>query len=183
MKVVIVVGSADLHGNTELQCQSLEDSLKESGFDVEKIRLADLSICHCNGCNKCIDTNRCCIDDDMKVVYNAFDESDVFILSTPVYFSGPSSILKQMIDRFQCRWVSKNESPSGKKIALLCNGGSDDPRFENVISICRAFTFSTRSEWIGESLVSGTDKEDTSELSRSAYKFGKLLTDKLTEDL
>lgn len=172
MKTTVVLGSGDRNGNTEIQCQSFADSMKDNGFDVEIIRLSDLSIRHCNGCNKCIGKGICCITDDMQIVYDSFDESELFVLATPVYFSGPSSILKQMIDRFQCRWVSEDEPPSGKNIALLCNGGSKNPRFENVISVCRAFAIATQSKWIGESLVECTDENDTSTLSKSAYKFG-----------
>ncbi len=179
MKATIVLGSGNKNGNTEVQCMSFADALKENGFSVEIIRLCDLDIHHCNGCNKCVENNICCISDDMQVVYDSFDDCNLFVLATPVYFSGPSSLLKQMIDRFQCRWESEDEPPSGKSIALLCNGGSKNPRFENIISICRAFAIATRSKWLGECLVEGTDNDDTSTLSKAAYKFGCQISETL----
>lgn len=181
MKAAVILGSGKANGNTEIQCQSFADALRENGFSVDIIRLSELSVRHCDGCNRCIDSGICCISDDMQVVYDAFDDCNVFVLATPVYFSGPSSLLKQVIDRFQCRWVSEDEPQSGRCVALLCNGGSKNPRFENVISICRAFAVATRSRWIGESLVEGTDDNDVSVLSKSAYRFGVSVADMMKE--
>lgn len=172
MKATIVVGSAREEGNTEAQSQSAADALRESGFEVEILRPYRMDIRHCEGCNRCMEEMSCHINDDMQVIYDAFDESDLFILATPVYFSGPSSIIKQVIDRFQCRWVSVDEPESSKGVALMSNGGSRNPRFESVISVARAFAFGTRCRWLGESLVEGTDDNDISRVSKEGYRFG-----------
>ena len=87
MKAVIIVGSARKGGNTDVQSQSVSEALTEKGFDVETIYASDLRIAHCNGCNKCIADGRCHTKDDMQIIYDAFDDSDLFILATPVYFS------------------------------------------------------------------------------------------------
>lgn len=176
MKATIIIGSARVNGNTDTQCSSLSDALTENGFDVEIIRPSKLSIAHCNGCNKCVDSEECVINDDMQVIYDAFEDSDLFILATPVYFSGPSSILKQVIDRFQCKWKSIDEPKTNKYVALVANGGSRNPRFENIISICRAFTISVRSNWAGECLYDNCDDSDTSNMSSEAYRFGEQLS-------
>lgn len=183
MKATIVIGSARGSGNTEEQCESVYEALTEEGFEVDVIRPAKMQIAHCNGCNKCLDSGSCCINDDMQVIYDAFDGSDLFILATPVYFSGPSSILKQVIDRFQCRWASVDEPESERYVALLCNGGSRNPRFENIISIARAFAFGTRSRWAGECLVDSTDLTDVSKTAKVSYKFGLELAEKVKESL
>ncbi len=171
MKAAVIVGSARTDGNTEAQCRAVCDALEENGIDVDIIRPAVMEIRHCTGCNRCIDTDSCYMQDDMQVIYDAFDSSDLFIIATPVYFSGPSSIIKQVIDRFQCRWESVDEPNIPKYVALLCNGGSRNPRFENIISIVRAFAFGTRCLWAGESLAEGTDN-DESKCFKDAYKFG-----------
>lgn len=181
MKATIIVGSARVNGNTETQCSSLADALAENGFDVEIIKPAKLDILHCNGCNKCMDNEGCVLDDDMQIIYEAFEESDLFVLATPVYFSGPSSILKQVIDRFQCKWQPIDEPKTDKWVALLANGGSRNPRFENIISICRAFAISVRSNWAGECLFDNCDDDDTSELSSEAYRFGEQLSKMLRD--
>ena len=183
MKATIVVGSARKGGNTDVQSQSVAEALTEKGFDVETIYPSDLRIAHCNGCNRCITDGRCHTNDDMQVIYDAFDDSDLFILATPVYFSGPSSIIKQVIDRFQCRWSSVDEPESSKYVALLCNGGSRNPRFENIISIARAFAFGTRCRWAGECIVDSTDIGDVSKCAKPSYKFGIELYEKVIQEL
>lgn len=182
MKATIIVGSARKGGNTDVQCQSVSEALAECGFETEILYPSTMSIHHCNGCNRCVNDGECCINDDMQVIYDAFDSSDLFILSTPVYFSGPSSIIKQLIDRFQCRWSSVDEPQNSKFVALLSNGGSRNPRFENVISIARAFAFGTRCKWAGECIVDSTD-EDSSKCAKPSYKFGLELADKIKLEL
>jgi len=183
MKAVIIVGSARKGGNTDVQSQSVAEALAEKGFDVETIYPYDMRIQHCTGCNRCITEGRCHIRDEMQVIYDSFDEADLFILATPVFFSGPSSIIKQVIDRFQCRWQSVDDPMSDRAVALLCNGGSRNPRFENVISIVRAFAFGTRSRWAGESLVDSTDYNDVSVVSKAGYKFGRQLIEEFKEGI
>ena len=183
MKAAIIVGSARKGGNTDVQSQSVAEALTEKGFEVETIYPSDLRIAHCNGCNRCITDGRCRTGDDMQIIYDAFDDSDLFILATPVYFSGPSSILKQVIDRFQCRWGSVDEPETSRYVALLCNGGSRNPRFENIISIARAFAFGTRCRWAGECITDSTDIDDVSKCAKPAYKFGIELYEKVTQEL
>lgn len=183
MKASIIVGSARIGGNTDVQSQSTAEALTEKGFEVDIIYPSKLGILHCNGCNKCITEGDCHLGDEMQVVYDAFDDSDLFILATPVYFSGPSSILKQVIDRFQSRWASVDEPEIPKYVALLCNGGSRNPRFENVISIARAFAFGTRCKWAGECIADSTDIDDVSKCAKPAYKFGLELCEKVIEEL
>ena len=98
MKAVVIVGSARKGGNTDVQSQSVAEALTEKGVDVETIYPSDMKIQHCTGCNRCITEGGCHIRDEMQVIYDSFDEADLFILATPVYFSGPSSIIKQVID-------------------------------------------------------------------------------------
>jgi len=179
MRATIVVGSPREDGNTEVQVQSVADALSEEDIDVKIIRPSKMDIHHCTGCNKCIGDGICSIDDDMSEIYKAFDGSDIFVLATPVYFSGPSSIIKQVIDRFQCYWVSLEEEPTDKIVALMSSGGSRNPRFENIISICRAFAITVRATWGGECLVESTDDWDTSHVAKPSYKFGKELAEKV----
>lgn len=180
MKATIIVGSAKKEGNTYVQSQGVAKALSEKKLDVNLIYPSILRIQHCNNCNKCMTKGYCCMNDDMRIIYDAFDVSDLFILATPVYFSGPSSIIKQVIDRFQCKWVSIHDSKKSRYIALICSGGSKNTKFENVISIAKAFAFGTNSEWAGEYLVSNTDVNNLSKYTRSLYQFSDELYMKLT---
>ncbi|MCQ2086191.1 MAG: flavodoxin family protein [archaeon] len=181
MKATILVGSAQRGGNTDEQCQAVADALKESGFNVCVIYPFNMNIKHCDGCNKCTTSGLCHIEDDMQVIYDLFDSSDLFIISTPVYFSSLSSIIKQVIDRFQCKWTSIDDPLVSKYIALICNGGSRNPRFENIISVARALAFGTRRVWAGECLADSTDLTDVSRLAKEAYKFGLVLANKVLD--
>jgi multimeric flavodoxin WrbA len=110
----------------------------------------------------------------MHKIYDAVEKNDIIILATPIYFSGPSSILKQVIDRFQCVWTVSKGKKRGKTAALIAAGGSPSPVFANTISIAKAFAMTVGAEWSGELTISGTDgiKEIPEEMFREAYSFG-----------
>ncbi|NLL94599.1 MAG: flavodoxin family protein [Thermoplasmatales archaeon] len=179
MKATLIVGSGRMGGNTEIQCEAVADALAEDGFEVEIIKPYWMDIEHCSSCDRCFSEGRCHIDDDMGIIYDAFDSSELIVLGSPVYFSGPSSIIKQVIDRFQLFWHRNQEERTGKTIALVSSGGSSNPRFESIISICRAFALTLNAKWGGECLVENTDVWDTSNVAKEAYRFGKILSGKV----
>jgi multimeric flavodoxin WrbA len=79
------------------------------------------------------------------------------VLAIPIYFSGPSSIIKQVIDRFQCVWLSGKGKRKGKTAALIAAGGDPVPIFQSTVSIAKAFAKTIGAEWAGELKISATD--------------------------
>jgi multimeric flavodoxin WrbA len=110
----------------------------------------------------------------MHIIYDAVENNDVIVLATPIYFSGPSSIMKQVIDRFQCVWTISKGKKRGKAAALIAAGGSPSPVFANTLSIAKAFAMTIGADWSGELTIGGTDgmKDIPEEVFREAYSFG-----------
>lgn len=155
-KATVFCGSAKPDGVTRAMCHSAEKHLRGLGWRVEVIFLSDLGIRHCTDCGTCRNTG-CVIRDGMDGVYKAFQSSDMLILASPIHFSGPSSLIKTAMDRFQPWWFNKNLSHPAVSVGLLC-GGSDKPLYRNTVSIFRAFSITTGMEWKGHLEVSGTDR-------------------------
>ena len=183
MKVLFITGSGRRDGVTSSLCGIVSSAMPDA--EIMIMRLHTMNIFHCTGCGSCSDTGRCVIGDDMHKIYEAVDENDVIVLATPVYFSGPSSIMKQMIDRFQAVWARdrKNNDVKNKKekfAALISAGGQISPKFENIISISKAFASVIGAEWIGELLVGGTDgsKEVSKDAADDAYGFGRTIAER-----
>jgi len=61
MKVLGVSGSPVPNSNTD---RALRAVLDATGVDTEFIKLSDLTVAPCRACLRCVDTNRCVIDDD-----------------------------------------------------------------------------------------------------------------------
>lgn len=97
--VLGVVGSPRRNGNTHVLVREAVRAAAEAGADTETIFLADLDISECNGCHACWRTGVCAQDDDMAKLYPRLAESDAVILGTPVYWYGPTALMKGFIDR------------------------------------------------------------------------------------
>lgn len=66
----------------------------------EILKLNDYKISPCKSCWKCVDDNKCIIEDDMtNFLIPEIIESDVIILGSPVFFNNVTAQLKAFIDR------------------------------------------------------------------------------------
>lgn len=170
MKALIICGSGNRNGFTWEMCVTAADALESAGAEVVTLDLTDTEIKHCSGCESCKKGEGCKIPDDMHDIYGLFSEADLLILATPIRFSGPSSEIKTVIDRFQPLWYINDMSRPKYVAAMMC-GGSDSARFESTMTIFRAFAITAKMEWVGELRVSGTDKMNLSEVRERAESF------------
>ena len=67
-KVLIISSLPRKGGNSDILCDAFVEGAKESGNEVEKVRIADLKIGYCTGCYACQKTGKCAIKDDAKKV-------------------------------------------------------------------------------------------------------------------
>jgi multimeric flavodoxin WrbA len=117
-------------GNSEILLkEALMGAEERSGVGVEIIRLMDLTIKPCTGCEVCARKRSRgeemeCVqkDDHMSFLLEKLLECDALILSTPVYILTPPGFLKMVADRvFRHAWA-----PIKPKVgAVICVGGTD----------------------------------------------------------
>jgi len=69
--------------------------------EVDTVELKGLDIKHCTGCFCCwkVTPGQCAIHDDMDMIREKILESDVIVLSFPLYFFGVSSKMTAMLHR------------------------------------------------------------------------------------
>ena len=105
-KVLILSGSPRKGGNSDILCDQFARGALEAGNEVKKIFVAEKKIAPCSGCYFCRNHGgRCALNDDMSDVLQAMIDSDVLVLSSPVYFYSLSAQLKAVIDRTVARWT------------------------------------------------------------------------------
>ncbi|MBU6999570.1 MAG: flavodoxin family protein [Theionarchaea archaeon] len=97
MKVVGIVGSPRIGGNTEFLVRTALDELEMRSFDVEMIHLGEKNINGCRGCMKCPET--CIIQDDMTKLYPMIEQADGILVGSPTYFGQMTAQLKAFMDR------------------------------------------------------------------------------------
>ncbi len=99
MKVIGILCSPRRHGNTAILIQEALEGARELGAEVELLNITDKIINFCDGCESCLETGECHINDDMQEIYIKLIESDGIIIATPVYFWSVSAQAKIFIDR------------------------------------------------------------------------------------
>ena len=69
MKVVGIVGSPRVGGNTEALTRMALEEIRKEGLETELISLAGKRIEPCDGCRRCSKTGKCHIKDDFESVF------------------------------------------------------------------------------------------------------------------
>jgi multimeric flavodoxin WrbA len=78
--------------------EKLLANFKDS-YDVKKIFLSDYEINSCKECYYCVEHDECSIDDDMQEMYEKLKETDVIIISSPIFMGGITSVLRAFMER------------------------------------------------------------------------------------
>ena len=99
MKVLGIVCSPRLHGNTEILVQASLAKAQEEGAETELVTLAGKTISPCDACYSCHKTGKCHIKDDMQDIYTKLVEADGIIFGSPVYYWTVTAQAKALMDR------------------------------------------------------------------------------------
>lgn len=80
----------------------------------------------CRGCRDCNRTGKCVQVDDVSYILEKIRDADVLVVSTPVYFGGPSSQWKTIEDRM-FSFLDENQktrlAPGKKAVVIVtCSG-------------------------------------------------------------
>lgn len=93
-------------GNTEILVKEALMGAEEMGAEVELVRLMDLNLKPCTGCNDCVvdifekgGNGACIIKDDLQFIEEKILECDGLIVGSPIYEKSPTGYLKILSDR------------------------------------------------------------------------------------
>jgi len=184
MKVLGIMGSPRIGGNSDLLLDRALAGAREAGAEVEKILLVRKKISGCLDCKECNETGRCAIRDDMTEIRQKILEADAVIHSGPVYFWSMTSQMKAYLDRwcafFDAQWNWHRDvypRMKGKRIGLITVCG--DPNVRTADPIVHSFKTTadfTRLGWLGTVMASATGKGDIAgnpAAGQEAYELGK----------
>lgn len=99
--ILILNGSPHTHGNTAALCDAFAEGAASAGHKVTRFDLQTMNIHGCLGCLKGgKDRERPCVQkDDMGQIYPVYQEADIVVLASPMYYWGFTSRLKAAFDR------------------------------------------------------------------------------------
>ena len=126
MRILGIIGSPRIGGNTETLVDEVLAGAKEAGASIEKILLNNLNINPCQACNSCRKTGNCMHKDDMVDLLDKMVESDGWVLGTPIYWWGPTAQFKAFLDRW---YHPKHREFKGKHVIIVIPFGGGHERY------------------------------------------------------
>ncbi|MFC1987805.1 flavodoxin family protein [Chloroflexota bacterium] len=190
MKVLGIAGSPRRGGNTDLLLAEVMRGAASKGAEVKTIILCNLNIAPCQHCDNCLKAGMCRIDDDMQMIYRELEEADRIVLASPIQFTGVTSQMKAMIDRFQALWARKyvlKVPPLGsererKGFFISVGGRTVANLFEPALVMVKTVFRILNVSYAGELLFSGIDEKGAIKKHPDALHQAFLAGQKLAED-
>ena len=175
MRIVVLEGSPNKKGSSNLLADEFMRGAKEAGHTVEVIDAAHADIHPCTGCVRCGYEGPCVQKDDMERFREQILHADMIVFVTPLYYYGMSAQLKILVDRF----CSFNGSIQRKH---MCSGllavawNSDNWTFEALEShyrtLVRYLNFRDQGMVLGKGCGTPAMTQNSDYLSM-AYQLGK----------
>jgi multimeric flavodoxin WrbA len=158
--ILALQGSPRLKGNTRILVDAVLEGAHARGAAVERVDLAKLSVQECDGCLACWKGKDCPKQDDMNGLYPRIVEADAIVFGTPVYWYGPTALLKAVVDRFVYFNCPENRAKvRGMAAALVIPYEETDP--DTVAPVITLFEKSLAYlEWklVGQVIAPGVGK-------------------------
>ncbi len=197
MKVLAILGSPIRKRNSETLVKKVIESLenhisKDELVDIDLVSVQTLKISPCVACDRCTRIKGCVFQDDMVHLYKAFNDSDIILFSSPLYFNSVSAQAKAIIDRCQAIFSSKYalKDPmidrDRKRLGLFLSTAGvnmdDDPElFKGTLPVMDLFFRAINTEYVGNLFVGNVDRVTVSENPEalaSAEEWGRTLAAK-----
>lgn len=131
-KIIILNGSPRLKGNTATLLQAFTEGATSAGHEVTRFDLQKMNIKGCLGCFKGgkDKLSPCVQKDDMEKIYPVYEQADVVVLASPLYYWNISGQLKTAFDRlFAVAECNPNYANPVKECALIM--AAEDDTAEN----------------------------------------------------
>lgn len=184
MKILGVMGSPRIGGNSDLLLDQALAGAAEAGAEVEKIILVQKKISGCYDCKKCNESGICAVKDDMPDIHQKILEANAIIHSVPVYFWSMTGQMKVYLDRwcalFDANWrwhKAYYPKMKGKGIGLITVCG--DPDVHTADPIVHSFKNTaefTQMKWIEPVMTSATEKGEIGQneaAKEAAFNLGR----------
>jgi multimeric flavodoxin WrbA len=199
MNVLAINGSPHMdEGNTAMILNPFLDGMKEAGANVELFYTRKLKIGPCNGDLSCWFKNpgKCGQDDDMQMLLPKFKEADVIIWASPVYYSGITGPLKNLMDR-QLPLIMQEQTRKQKVVLVSTCSAWELSMFDPLLAQMKAIYSmpEANSEFVGallrpmadgmKEMIKAGETRSVDEIIQAAKETGRQLVKegRISEDI
>ncbi len=178
-KILGIVGSPRRNGNTDILVNMILEGARATSAVTETIHLDEMEIEQCDGCHRCWSDGICRWKDDMPIIYEKIAGCDVLVLGTPVYWFGPSAMMKSCLDRFVFfNGPRTRPQVKGKKVILVVpfeDGelGTADPLVAMFERSLEYLEMNLCAKLLVPGLTRRGEVKEMQELLEEAYEIGK----------
>ena len=182
MKVLGIMGSPRIKGNSDLLIDEALKGVQSQQAETEKIVVDKLNLTACREYYACLKDGKCVIKDDMDVIYQKILDTDAIIVASPIFFYTVSAQLMLLISRCQAIWarkyVLKDLDIPVRKGAFIAVGATKGQKlFDGPKLTIHYFFEAINAEYTEELLIRGVDKrgeiKDHPDMLTAAYELGK----------
>ncbi len=184
MKIVVLTGSPQKRGSSNLLAEQFIKGATEAGNSVSVIDAARVNVRPCTGCVRCGYGGPCAQKDDMgsesgatRGIKAEILGADMAVFVTPLYYYGMSAQLKTVIDRF-CAFNGEIQRKRMKSALISVAWNADSWTFEALVAHYKTLVRYLNFEDAGMILGKGCGTPDMTARSRymaEAYQLGKSL--------
>ncbi len=181
-KILAVVGSPRRNGNTHILVSKIAEGARAKEAEVDELFLSDFTIRECDGCHVCWKMQECSKSDDMLTIYPRIIRSDVIIFGTPVYWYGPTALMKGFIDRFvYFNCPNNREKIKGKSAVIAVPFEEENQETARpVVEFFQKCLDYLQMNLVGKIIAPGVSKRgeirQKEKILEQAYELGKTLT-------
>ncbi len=170
MRYLAIMGSFRKGKNTDQAIDAFLKGVEKNGHQIEKFYLKDMDIKNCTGCDNCSRTGFCVFKDDMNIIYDRLDNTDVVVVGAPIYFNSINALTKTMVDRSQRYWgikygYGRDKIEIPKKIGMFIGVGGANYMYDQFLAgqlVMDMFFKAINAEFRGNYLISETDSGEVS---------------------
>lgn len=121
MKILVLNGSPREDGGTAAMVGAFAEGARSAGHEVDAANVAALDIHGCKGCEYCHTKGggSCIQRDGMDEIYPLWDEADMIVVASPIYYGSFSGQMHCAIHRTYAPGIPRR---CRKMALLLCSG-------------------------------------------------------------
>lgn len=185
-KIIAFNGSPIRESNTDLLTREVLKGAGDAGLAGEHIYLNDMTITPCQSCGESPGDKLCFFEDDLFPHLQAFADSDLVVVSSPVYFDTVSAQTKLFIDRCNCfkplegydsgDYRFRNLNLKSKSGIIILVGGERE-KFQHALTVIKGFMIWTGITFYDQILYPHPDYEtggvkNRPDILKTAYSVG-----------